>query len=72
MERDFTYNSRLTQVSISSKTLRDVSSQKAEKKDCVEKMALSDNRLANFLFSRVKGLKPKAAVDCVVYSSGIW
>ena len=43
-----------------------------KKKDSVEKIVLSDNRLANFLFSRVKALKPEAAVDCVVYSSGIW
>ena len=42
----------------------DVSSQKAEEKDSVEKIVLSNNRLANFLFSRVKGLK--SAVD---YSS---
>ena len=51
------------------KNLKDVSSQKAEEKDSVEKIVLSNNRLANFLFSRVKGLK--SAVDCVVYTSGL-
>ena len=40
------------------KNLKDVSSQKAEEKGSVEKIVLSNNRLANFLFSRVKGLKP--------------
>ena len=49
--------------------LKDVSSQKAEEKDSVEKIVLSNNRLANFLFGRVKGLK--SAVDCVVYTSGL-
>ena len=51
------------------KNLKDVSSQKAEEKGSVEKIVLSNNRLANFLFSRVKGLKPQAAVDCVDYTS---
>ena len=51
------------------KNLKDVSSQKAEEKGSVEKIVLSNNRLANLLFSRVKGLKPSAAVDCVVYTS---
>ena len=37
---------------------KDVSSQKAEGKCSVEKIVLSNNRLANFLFSSVKGLKP--------------